>query len=78
MMNQNRERWEEEYRPISAWGYFGYEILFAIPVLGVILAIVFSFTARNRNLKNFARSQFCFLIIVIILAALAWFFRFAQ
>lgn len=57
----------EEYRPISMWGYFGYEILFSIPIVGLICLIVFSITARNQNLKNFARSYFCFLIIAVIL-----------
>ena len=60
----------EEYRPISMWGYFGYEILFSIPVIGFILLIVFSFTARNQNLKNFARSYFCIDIIIIVLVAI--------
>lgn len=31
----------ESYKPISMWGYFGYEILFSIPVIGLILLIVF-------------------------------------
>lgn len=58
----------EEYKPISMWGYFGYEILFAIPIIGFILLLIFSFGGtRNKNLKNFARSYFCFLIIVVIL-----------
>ena len=58
----------EEYKPISMWGYFGYEILFAIPLIGFILLLVFSFGgARNINLRNFARSYFCgFLIFLII------------
>ena len=30
----------EEYKPISMWGYFGYEILFSIPVLGFIILII--------------------------------------
>ena len=55
-----------EYTPISMWGYFGYEILFSIPVIGWIIVIVFAITASNQNLKNFARSQFCLLIIALI------------
>lgn len=31
-----------EYKPISAWGYFGYNILFSIPIIGFIFLIVFS------------------------------------
>lgn len=54
--------------PISMWGYFGYEILFSIPLVGFILLLVFSFGGtKNVNLRNFARSYFCFLIIVVIL-----------
>ena len=56
-----------EYTPISMWGYFGYEILFSIPVIGWIIVIVFAISASNQNLKNFARSQFCLLIIALLL-----------
>ena len=61
----------EEYKPISMWGYFGYELLFSIPLVGFILLLVFSFGgARNINLRNFARSYFCFLIIGLIIGAI--------
>lgn len=56
----------EQYKPISMWGYFGYEILFSIPIVGLILLLVFSFGGtKNKNLKNFARSYFCFTIVII-------------
>lgn len=58
------------YEPISMWGYFGYQILFAIPIIGFILVLVFAFSAQNINLRNFARSQFCVLIIVTVAAIL--------
>ena len=63
----------EEYRPISMWGYFGYEILFSIPVVGFICLIIFAIGAKNVNKKNFARSYFCYTIIclVVFLVALA-------
>jgi len=57
----------EEYRPISMWGYFGYEILFSIPVIGFICLIVFSLGAKNVNKKNFARSYFCYTIICFVI-----------
>ena len=58
----------EEDKPISMWGYFGYELLFAIPLVGFILILVFSFGGtRNKNLKNFARSFFCVWILVVVL-----------
>lgn len=60
-----------EYKPISMWGYFGYEILFSIPIVGLILLLVFSFGGTgNKNLRNFARSYFCFLILVVIIGVI--------
>ena len=55
-----------EYKPISMWGYFGYEILFSIPFIGFILLLVFSFGGtKNINtsktiLKNRSKLYFCF------------------
>ena len=63
---QSQNQIPQEYTPISMWGYFGYELLFSIPCVGFILLIVFSLTATNVNLKNFARSYFCFTIIAIV------------
>lgn len=54
------------YEPISMWGYFGYSLLFAIPIIGWIFCVCFAFFAHNRNLKNYSRSQFCWLIIYVI------------
>lgn len=66
--NEVNESESSEYKPISMWGYFGYEILFSIPILGIIMLIVFSVGGtQNKNLKNFARSYFCFLILAVVL-----------
>lgn len=60
----------EEYKPITMWGYFGYEILFSIPCIGLILLLVFAFGGtKNVNLRNFARSYFCFVILLVVLFA---------
>ena len=57
-----------EYRPISMWGYFGYQILFAIPVIGWIMLLVFALGGTsNINVRNFARSYFCILIILVVI-----------
>lgn len=56
-----------DYTPISMWGYFGYQLLFAIPCAGLICIIIFAFGGtRNINLRNFARSYFCLFIIGIV------------
>ncbi len=61
----------EKYRPISMWGYFGYQILFSIPCVGFIALLIFAFGGtKNVNLKNFARSYFCFTIILVVLVVL--------
>lgn len=57
-----------ENQPISMWRYLGYEILFALPVIGIICLLIFSFGGnKNKNVQNFARSYFCMLIIYTIL-----------
>ena len=67
-----------DYTPLGAWAYFGYNLLFSIPLVGFILLIVFSFGGTKKiNLRNYARSFFCVMalsvIILIILAALGVF-----
>ncbi len=60
-----------EYKPISMWGYFGYELLFSLPCVGFILLIVFSFGGtQNKNLRNFARSYFCLIIVLTVILVL--------
>ena len=77
-MYMNDKNLPYEYKPISMWGYFGYEILFSIPFIGFILLLVFSFGGtKNINLRNFARSYFCFSIIVIIFIAIIYILIFA-
>lgn len=57
-----------EYKPISMWGYVGYNLLFAIPLVGFILMIVFSCGGSNNiNVKNYARSYLCIIIISTII-----------
>lgn len=59
----------EEYRPISMWGYFGYEILFSIPCIGIIALIICAFS-KNINVRNFARSYFCAIILFLIMVGI--------
>ena len=71
MENDELKKIPAEYQPISMWGYFGYQILFALPIVGFIMLLVFSFGGtKNHNVKNFARSYFCYLIIMVIIIAI--------
>ena len=58
---------DSRYTPISMWGYFGYNILFGLPIIGFIILIAFALGHHNVNVKNYARSFFCSFILVIIL-----------
>ena len=59
-----------EYKPISMWGYFGYQLLFMIPFIGSLALVIVALTHKNINVRSFARSYFCVSIIVLILCAL--------
>ena len=59
-----------DLRPMSAWAYVGWGILFAIPIVGLILIIVFSCASGNINRKRFARSYLCWWLIAIIICAI--------
>ena len=61
----------DKYQPISMWGYFGYELLFSIPVVGFIILVIIALGgSSNVNVKNFARSKFCVVIIYLIIIAI--------
>lgn len=57
-----------ELRPLSPWAYFGYEILYALPVIGWIFLICHAIGAQNVNKRNFARSFF----VIYLLIAFFW------
>ena len=59
-----------EYKPISMWEYFGYQLLFMIPFIGSLALVIVALTHKNINVRNFARSYFCVSIILLILFAL--------
>ncbi len=60
----------ERFRPLSPWAYFGYTILFVIPLVGFICLIVFSLSDTNINRRNFARSFFCSLVLSLIITGI--------
>ena len=60
----------EKYRPLSPWAYFGYTLLFSIPVIGFIFLIIFSISGANINRRNFARSFWCSLVLALMISLL--------
>ena len=66
----NQEQIPPQYRPLSPWAYFGYMLLFSIPIVGFIMLIIFSFSDANINRRNFARSYFCAFIVALIIGGI--------
>ncbi len=56
-----------QYRPLGAWAYVGLSILYAIPIVGWVFLIIFTFSGGNINRRSFTRSYWCWLLLVIIL-----------
>lgn len=61
-----------KYRPVGAWSYFWYNILFSIPIVGFIFLIVFACSSANINRRSYARSFFCVIIIIAVLTAVSF------
>ena len=62
-----------EFRPLSPWAYFGYSLLFCIPVVGLISLIVLAFNNNNINRRNFARSFFVSALVAVIVVLILTF-----
>lgn len=68
---QEIEKLPAEYRPIGAWAYFGYMILYSLPLVGIIALIAMAVAAPNVNARSYARSYFCsYLLMAVIILIL--------
>ena len=56
-----------KYRPLSAWAYFGWTLLYCIPLVGFIALIVNSVSDANINRRNHARSYWIALLLAVVL-----------
>ena len=66
-----QEELPPEYKPLGAWTYFLYNLLFSLPLIGLICLIVFACGGTsNINLRNYARSFFCGWLVALILIVL--------
>lgn len=67
-MYQTNQNIPNEYRPLSAWAYVGYNLLFSIPLIWFIFLVVFALDSSNINRRNYARSFLCWILIALILS----------
>lgn len=66
-------------KPLGAWGFLGYGLLFMIPLVGLVFALVFALGGTTRVcLKNYARGALLAWAFALISAAVAagvlWYF----
>lgn len=60
---------ESKYEPITTKGYIGIMLLMAIPVVGIILAIIWACGGcRKINKRNLARATLIMMVIALILS----------
>lgn len=64
------ENENNQYRLLSPWAYVGYGLLFTLPVIGWILAIVFALNDDNLNRRNFARGCWCGVLVAVIVVVI--------
>ena len=58
----------EAYKPISAWGFVGWTLLFNLPLAGWIIVIVMACgVSAKKNVTNFARSYLLMWLIGFII-----------
>ena len=61
----------EDTTPITPLGYIGYNILFSIPLVGLIMLFVYGFGSNtNINVKNYARSFLIIYLAIVIIYVL--------
>ena len=56
----------EEFRPVTAWGYVGYTLLYLVPFVGLVFLLVFTFSSKNIPRRCFARSFWCWILLDIM------------
>lgn len=57
-------------KTVSTGTFFGLMFLFSLPVLGWLICLIVAFTAKNKNIKHFARAMLIWLVIALVIGAL--------
>lgn len=69
--NLNEANIPEEYQPLSIGKFLGFQLLFCIPCVGIVLQIIFACGAvKNKNIINWARANLILYGIVIAIYAI--------
>ena len=56
---------------LGAWNYAFLDILYLIPVIGLIFLLIHSFSDKNENRRHYARSYFARFLLGVLICAVA-------
>jgi len=59
-------------RTVSTLKFFGLILLFSLPMVGWIICLVMAFAAKNENVRHFARANMIWILIGLLLSAVAF------
>lgn len=59
-----------KYKPLGAWAYWGLSLLYTIPLIGWIFALVFAVSDKNIHRRNHARAYWIGVLIAAVLVAI--------
>lgn len=73
-MDENQNVVTNNYRPVkeqddvvSLWAFMGLQLLYCIPCIGLISAIIIAFAASNKNIRNHARGLLVLALLSIVI-----------
>ena len=75
MSRQEREEIKdlpEKYKPMGAWGYWAWSIIYGFPIVGLIFIIVNSLRSCNIARRNHARSFLCTYVLIILFVGITF------
>ncbi|MBQ3075858.1 MAG: hypothetical protein IJC26_07300 [Clostridia bacterium] len=55
-------------RPVGFWAFFGLIVLFSIPIVGVIAALIFLCASKNKNVKHFSGAAMTFILTRVVVS----------
>lgn len=61
---------KESESPVGFWPFVGLIVLFSVPVIGWIAALVFLLVSKNKNVKNFSGAQFAVMTVQFLASLL--------
>ncbi len=71
VQKENKIKIPSEYNPVSAWGFVGLQILYSIPIVGLVFLLIHTFSSSNLSRRNFARSIWCWLLLAVIISLIS-------